>query len=141
MYIAIMIVHVIVCVVLILVVLLQAGRGGGVTDMLGGQAQNMFGTQTSEFMVKATEICAVLFVVTSLSLGIMTTQKSKSLMERRRFSDTLKQVATTQKSVFPEKPAATATSETKSAVPAETAAPSTEQLVPSVPETKEAKAS
>ena|SRR3989338_2601801 len=123
MYIAIMIVHVIVCVVLILVVLLQAGRGGGVTDMLGGQAQNMFGTQTSEFMVKATEICAVLFVVTSLSLGIMTTQKSKSLMERRRFGDTLKQVVATQTATpvktvepaVPVTPPASSASETKEA--------------------------
>lgn len=124
MYIVVMIVHVIVCVVLILVVLLQAGRGGGVTDMLGGQAQNIFGTQTSEFMVKATEICAVLFVVTSLSLGFMTTQKSKSLMERRRFGDTLKRVSAAQTAP----PVKTA----EAPVPA---APPT----PSIPETKEAK--
>lgn len=133
MYIAIMIVHVIVCVVLILVVLLQAGRGGGVTDMLGGQAQNIFGTQTSEFMVKATEVCAVLFIVTSLSLGILTTQKSKSLMERRRFSDTLKQVAATAAAA---KPTSTApVSETKPPAPADETIP-----VPPTPETKEAKA-
>ncbi len=132
MYIVVMIVHVIVCIVLILVVLLQAGRGGGVTDMLGGQAQNIFGTQTSEFMVKATEICAVLFVVTSLSLGIMTTQKSKSLMERRRFGDTLKQVAAhaMPASKTPDKAAEPSAQPT---VPSATTSPS-------VPETKEAKA-
>ena len=131
--IAVMIVHVIVCVVLILVVLLQAGRGGGVTDMLGGQAQNIFGTQTSEFMVKATEICAILFVITSLSLGIMTTQKSKSLMERRRFGDTLKQVAarTVPAAKTPEK--AAEPSVEPAVVPSATTSPSAS-------ETKETKA-
>ena len=86
MYIFIMIIHVIVCLVLILVVLLQAGRGGGMTDMLGSQAQNLFGTQTNEFMVKATEISAILFIVTSLSLGVISTQRGKSLMERQRLA-------------------------------------------------------
>ncbi len=93
MYILILIVHVIVCLVLILVVLLQAGRGGGMYGMSGGgQEQSIFGTQTSEFMIKATEICAVLFVVTSLSLGIISTQRGKSLMERQRFGRDLKKV-------------------------------------------------
>ena len=81
MYIFLMIVHVIVCLVLILVVLLQAGRGGGFSDMLGGgQPQSLFGTQTNAFMVRATEVCAVIFIVTSLSLAILSTQRGKSLV-------------------------------------------------------------
>ena len=83
MYIFLLIVHVIVCLVLVMVVLLQAGRGGGFSDMLGGgQPQSLFGTQTNAFMVKATEVCAVIFIITSLSLGIITTQRGKSLMEK-----------------------------------------------------------
>ena len=85
MYIFLLIIHVIVCIVLILVVLLQAGRGGGFSDMLGGgQPQSLFGTQTNAFMVKATEVCAVLFVVTSLSLAILSTQRGKSLVANQR---------------------------------------------------------
>ena len=81
MYILLLVVHVIVCFVLIMVVLLQAGRGGGFSDMLGGgQPQSLFGTQTNAFMVRATEVCAVLFIVTSLSLAILSTQKGKSLI-------------------------------------------------------------
>lgn len=128
MYLFIIIVHVIVCLILILVVLLQAGRGGGMTDMLGSQAQNVFGTQTNEFMVKATEISAVLFIVTSLSLGIISTQRGKSLIERRRFGDTLKRVAATQ-TALPGKTTSTAPAETKPAAP-----------VAAALETKEAKA-
>ena len=83
MYIFLLIIHVIVCLVLIFVVLLQAGRGGGFSEMVGGgQPQSIFGTQTNTFMTRATEVCAVLFIVTSLSLGILTSQKSKSLVEK-----------------------------------------------------------
>ena len=85
MYIFLMIIHVIVCFVLIMVVLLQAGRGGGFSDMLGGgQPQSLFGTQTNDFMVRATEVCAILFVVTSLSLAIISTQRGKSLVARQK---------------------------------------------------------
>lgn len=87
MYIFLIVIHVIVCLVLIAVVLLQAGRGGGVSEMVGGgQPQSIFGTQTNTFMVRATEICAVIFILTSLTLGIMSTHRGKSLMERHRFN-------------------------------------------------------
>lgn len=87
MYIFLLGIHVIVCLVLVFVVLLQAGRGGGVSDMMGGgQPQSVFGTQTNAFMVRATEVCAVLFIVTSLSLGIISSHRGRSLMEGKNFS-------------------------------------------------------
>ena len=90
MYIFLLIIHVIVCFVLIFVVLLQAGRGGGFSDMMGGgQPQSLFGTQTNAFMVKATEVCAVLFIITSLSLAIMSTQRGKSLVTKEQFMKAL----------------------------------------------------
>lgn len=86
MYIFLLIVHVLVCLMLISVVLLQAGRGGGMSDMFGGgQPSSLFGTQTNVFLTRATEVCAVLFVVTSVGLGILTTRQSKSLMDRVNF--------------------------------------------------------
>ena len=84
MYILLLIIHVIVCLVLVAVVLLQAGRGGGFSDMLGGaQPSSIFGTQTNAFMTRATEVCAVLFIVTSLSLGVLSVQRGKSLVASR----------------------------------------------------------
>ena len=81
MYILLLIVHVIVCFVLIFVVLLQAGRGGGFSDMLGGgQPQSLLGTQTNAFMIRATEVCAVVFIITSLSLAMISTQRGRSLV-------------------------------------------------------------
>ena len=84
-YALVLVVHVVVCLVLVLVVLLQAGRGGGFSDMLGGgQPQTLFGTQTNAFMLKATEVCAVLFIVTSLSLGILSSREGKSLVGQNK---------------------------------------------------------
>ena len=83
-YVLVLVVHVIACLVLVLVVLLQAGRGGGFSDMLGGgQPQSLFGTQTNAFMVKATEVCAVVFILTSFTLGMLSTQKGRSLVDSR----------------------------------------------------------
>lgn len=85
MYALLLVIHVIVCLVLIFVVLLQAGRGGGFSDMLGGgQPQSLFGTQTNAFMVRVTEICAVVFIITSLSLALMSSHRGRSLVTNRQ---------------------------------------------------------
>ena len=94
MYVLLLIIHVIVCLVLILVVLLQAGRGGGFSDMLGGgQPQSLFGTQTNAFMLRATEVCAVVFIITSLSLALMSTHRGKSLVTNQRLMQELQSKA------------------------------------------------
>ena len=91
MYILVIIVHVIVCLFLIAVILLQAGRGGGLSDMAGGgQPQSILGTQANVFMTRVTEVCAVSFVVTSLTLGVMTTHRGKSLFEKEMAKHALK---------------------------------------------------
>ncbi len=109
MYIFLMIVHVFVCFVLIAVVLLQAGRGGGFSEMMGGaQPQSIFGTQTNMFMTRATEVCAVLFIVTSLSLGILSTQRGKSLMAKGMDLDILKKTSAIMPAQIPAAPVASA---------------------------------
>ena len=50
----------------------------------GGQPQTLFGTQTNAFMLKATEVCAVLFIVTSLTLGILSTHEGRSLVANKK---------------------------------------------------------
>ncbi|MGH7197651.1 MAG: preprotein translocase subunit SecG [Candidatus Omnitrophota bacterium] len=91
MYALLIIVHIFVCLVLIAVILLQAGRGGGLSEMIGGgQPNTLFGTQTNVFMTRATEVCAVVFVITSLSLGILSIQRGKSLIEKEMLTRSLK---------------------------------------------------
>ena len=74
-------IHVVVCFVLIIVILLQAGRGQGLTGSSfgGGNVQSLFGTKASSFLTKATSVCAILFLFTCIGLNILEIQKSRSL--------------------------------------------------------------
>ena len=83
MYTIILILHLLVCFVLIAVILLQAGRGGGLADMFGGGAASILGTRASTYLTKATTVCAVIFILTSLSLAILSAKQGQSLMERQ----------------------------------------------------------
>jgi len=75
-------IHVIVCFVLIIVILLQAGRGQGLTgSSFGGNVQSLFGTKASSFLTKATSVCAILFLFTCIGLNVLEVQKSRSLFK------------------------------------------------------------
>src|ERR1039457_6353486 len=78
MYILLLIVHVIVCLFLIIVVLLQSGKAADLAGAFGGMgSQTAFGPRGSATLLsKATTISAVLFMVTSLSLSILATRSS-----------------------------------------------------------------
>ena len=80
----VLVVHIFVCFVLIAVILLQAGRGGGLTEAFGGAAQSMFGTRGAAYLTRATSACAVIFMLTSLGLAFLSAQRGHSLMEGAR---------------------------------------------------------
>jgi preprotein translocase subunit SecG len=66
-------VHVVVCLFLIIVVLLQSGKGSDIAAAFSGQgSQTAFGPRgAATALSRATTWSAVLFMVTSLSLGVM----------------------------------------------------------------------
>jgi len=72
------IMHVIVCIALIMIVLLQTGKGADMGAAFGGgSSQTLFGsTGASTFLSKATTVAAVVFMLTSLSLAYMSTHKT-----------------------------------------------------------------
>jgi preprotein translocase subunit SecG len=67
----IIIIHVIVCVALIMIILLQTGKGADMGAAFGGGAsQTLFGsTGSSTFLGKLTTVAAVVFMLTSLVLA------------------------------------------------------------------------
>ena len=72
-----------VCVLLIITILMQAGRGGGLAESFAS-AGSMFGTQTNSFMVKLSTILAIIFLTTSLVLAINAAKGNKSLMNKAK---------------------------------------------------------
>jgi len=86
MSILITIVHIAVCFILILVILLQAGRGQGLTGSSfgSGNVQSLFGTRAGDVLSKATTIAAICFLFTCIGLNFIETRKSKSLLELGR---------------------------------------------------------
>jgi preprotein translocase subunit SecG len=72
MIILVTIIHVIVCLFLIIVVLLQSGKAGDISAAFGGQgSQAAFGPRgAATALSKATTISAVLFMLTSVTLSI-----------------------------------------------------------------------
>ena len=65
--------YVIVCLVLMLVVLLQQGKGGDIAQAFGGgTSQAAFGARSGATVLsRATTICAVLFMLGAMVLGIL----------------------------------------------------------------------
>ena len=67
------IIHILVCIALIMIVLLQTGKGSDMGAAFGGgSSQTLFGsTGASTFLSKATTGAAIVFMVTSLGLAYM----------------------------------------------------------------------
>ena len=70
------IVHVVICLFLVIVVLLQSGKAADLAGAIGGMgSQTAFGPRGSATVLsKATTIAAALFMVTSLTLSIIATR-------------------------------------------------------------------
>jgi preprotein translocase subunit SecG len=71
-------VHIIVCIALIMIVLLQTGKGADMGAAFGGgSSQTLFGsTGASTFLSKATTVAAIVFMLTSLMLAYVSTNRS-----------------------------------------------------------------
>ncbi|MDD2388942.1 MAG: preprotein translocase subunit SecG [Desulfobacterales bacterium] len=72
------VIHIIVCIALILIVLLQTGKGSDMGAAFGGgSSHTVFGSAgASTFLTKATTVAAVVFMITSLGLAYMSGHKT-----------------------------------------------------------------
>jgi preprotein translocase subunit SecG len=72
------VIHVVVCLFLIAVVLLQSGKSADIAAAFGGQgSQTAFGPRSAaNALTKATTWAAIIFMVTSFTLAIMATRRA-----------------------------------------------------------------
>ncbi|MEW6439423.1 MAG: preprotein translocase subunit SecG [bacterium] len=86
MYIAFIVVHILACLALILIVLLQRGKGADLGAAFGGSSQTVFGSQgAGGFLARLTTVSAVVFMITCLSLAYMSSHRAQAtIMERSR---------------------------------------------------------
>ena len=75
MYTVTVILHLIVCFLMIAAILLQAGKGAEIGAAFGGSSQTVFGSRgPGTFLSKITVGAAIIFMLTSLSLALLSRQ-------------------------------------------------------------------
>lgn len=135
--------HIIVCVVLVILILLQAGKEGmGV--IFGGGNTSVFGSSGAGGMLaKMTAFMAVVFVVTSLSYTYVTSSRPSDesavlKVEPLTIEDVPAKPAAAPEAAAPAQPAAS--SEAPAAAPADAAAPAHAPEAPAASEAPAAEA-
>jgi preprotein translocase subunit SecG len=79
MYTLTVILHLIVCFLMIAAILLQAGKGAEIGASFGGSSQTVFGSRgPGTFLSKVTVGAAIVFMLTSLSLAMLSKQAKTS---------------------------------------------------------------
>jgi preprotein translocase subunit SecG len=79
----VVILHIVVCLALIFIVLLQHGKGAGIGAAFGGSTQTVFGSAgAAPFLAKLTAVAAILFMLTSLGLTFLSKEKGTASIMR-----------------------------------------------------------
>ena len=83
MYTALVVIHLMVCVFLIFIVLIQSSKGAELGAAFGGSNQTLFGSRgAATFMNKLTTVVAVAFMLTSLFLAVLAVQRGSIMPEK-----------------------------------------------------------
>lgn len=73
----ILVIHLIVCVFLITIVLIQGGKGAELGAAFGGSSQTLFGARgAATFFSKLTTTAAIIFMLTSFTLSLVASKGS-----------------------------------------------------------------
>lgn len=120
----IIVIHVIACLGLIGIILIQRGRGGGFVESFSG-LDSVFGTKTSVFLTRLTTILAVTFFFTCLALTFLSLQQSRSLMRNLKSEQPAAQTTIPSSEPITAQPVTQTT--TSTAAPTAEQKPATEQ--------------
>jgi preprotein translocase subunit SecG len=78
----VVVIHVGLALFMIVIILLQGGRGGLGETMGGAAAQSLFGGGANTVMTKLTAVVAGMFMITSLGLAALSTSRGRSVIDR-----------------------------------------------------------
>jgi preprotein translocase subunit SecG len=77
MYTFLLVVHILACFTMVGVILLQSGKGAEIGAAFGGSSQTLFGSRgAATFLSKVTVVAAVVFMLTALSLAVLSRERS-----------------------------------------------------------------
>src|SRR5215813_2073702 len=82
---AVVTIHIVVCITMVIIILLQQGKGADVGAVFGGSSSTLFGASgAGNFLTKITWACAVLFFSSSIFLAYSSTRRvTGSIFEGR----------------------------------------------------------
>ncbi|HEU19062.1 MAG TPA: preprotein translocase subunit SecG [Deltaproteobacteria bacterium] len=76
------ILHIVICLLLIFIVLVQSGKGADMGAAFGGSSQTLFGSAgPATFLGKMTSVIATVFMITSLWLAYFAVHKPSSVID------------------------------------------------------------
>ncbi len=136
------IIHVIMCLILVAIVLLQTGKGADMGSAFGGASQTLFGgAGPANFLNRVTTIAAIVFMFTSLSLAILSSRggSSSKVLDASPVQETQTVVAETPTPAAEMSPTTTQPPTETTTVPAEETSqtqPSAETTIAPVDEQK-----
>ncbi len=111
MYAALIVLHFFVCLILILVVLLQTGKGADLAGAFGGGgSQTALGSRgAATVLSKATTIAAIVFMFTSMALALYSSRRTSDVLQNAPAATSLPAVPPpAPKSAAPAAPGGTA---------------------------------
>jgi preprotein translocase subunit SecG len=128
-------IHLIVCFLMIAAILLQAGKGAEIGASFGGSSQTVFGSRgPGTFLSKVTVGAAIVFMLSSLSLAVLSRQANTSSTVIDLHPPTHQESSSSTEEATPVVP--TTEAETSSATPPEASSeprPDTTSSTPSEP--------
>ena len=100
MYGVVLTIHIVISFLLIIIILVQGGRGGMAEAFGGSGAQSLFGGGGNVVMTRVTAVAVGIFFVTSLSLAKLSTARGRSVIDQLPFA--LPEAADVIPGIFPE---------------------------------------
>lgn len=81
MYTLLLVIHLMVCAFLVFIVLIQSSKGAEMGAAFGGSNQTLFGSRgTATLLTKLTTISAILFMLTSLTLAVLSFKRGSVML-------------------------------------------------------------